>query len=64
MLAFILAGLVFIGTLVVCAFMLFAAGMSDSPSAAANVPVTSTFVIGTIIAALIAASHWLPHIGW
>jgi K+ transporter len=40
--------------------MAFAAGMSDNVSAANNVPVTSTFVIGTIIAVLVAASHWLP----
>jgi uncharacterized membrane protein len=64
MIAFILAGLVFVGTLVLCALMLFAAGMSDSPGAAANVPVTSTFITGTIIAVLIAISHWLPHLSW
>ena len=64
MLAFILAGIIFVGTLVVSALMIFAAGMSDSPSASANVPVLSTFITGTIIAALVAASHWLPHISW
>lgn len=63
MLAFILAGVVFVCTLAVSALMLFAAGMSDSPSAAANVPVGTTFAIGTIIAVFIAASHWV-HIGW
>lgn len=62
--AFIIAGIVALVTLVISALMLFAAGMSDSPSAAANVPVTSTFITGMIIAALIAATHWMPHIGW
>jgi hypothetical protein len=64
MVAFILAGIVFAGTLVVSALMVFAAGMSDSPSASANVPVLSTFITGTVIAALIAASHWMPHLSW
>ena len=64
MVAFILAGIVFVATLAVSALMVFAAGMSDSPSASANVPVVSTFVTGTIIAALIAASHWMPHLAW
>lgn len=64
MLAFIFAGIVFAGTLVVSVVMIFAAGMSDSPSAAENVPVLSTFITGTIIAGLIAASHWLPHLSW
>jgi hypothetical protein len=64
MLAFIFAGIVFVGTLVVCAIMLFAAGMSSAPSASGEVPVVSTFITGTIIAVLIAASHWLPHLSW
>ena len=64
MVAFILAGIVFVGTLVLSALMLFAAGMSDNPTASANVPVLSTFITGAIIAVLIAASHWLPHLAW
>lgn len=64
MVAFILAGIVFVGTLAVSALIVFAAGMSDSPSALTNVPVLSTFVTGTIISALIAASHWMPHLSW
>ncbi len=62
--AFILAGIVFVGTLLVSGLMLFAAGMSDNPSAAADVPVKSTFFIGMTCAGLIAATHWMPHIGW
>lgn len=43
--------------------MILGAGMSDSPSASAGVPLLSTFITGTVIAALIAASHWL-HMSW
>jgi len=64
MAAFIIAAAVELGTLAACALMIFGAGMSDSPSAAADVPVKSTFFIGTGLAGLIAASHWFPHIGW
>ena len=60
--AFIIAGLVFVGTLVLCAFMAFAAGMSTTGNS--DVPVGATFITGTVIAALIAGSHWMPHIGW
>lgn len=62
--AFVLAGIVFVVTLLISSVLLFASGMSDSPSASADVPVLSTFITGTIIAILIAASHWLPHFGW
>jgi hypothetical protein len=62
--AFIIAGIVAVITIIISLLMLFAAGMSDAPSAVAKVPVTSTFVTGMVIAGLIAATHWLPHIGW
>jgi hypothetical protein len=64
MLAFILAGIIFVGTLAVSALMMIGASMSDSPSASADVPVLSTFITGTVIAALVAASHWMLHISW
>lgn len=62
--SFILAGVVALGTLALCALMAFAAGMSSNPSASAQVRVWPTFVTGMAIAALLAASHWLPHISW
>lgn len=62
--AFILGGVVAILTIFASVMLLFAAGMSDSPSAAAEVPVKSTFFIGMSCAALIVASHWMPRIGW
>lgn len=61
--AFIIAGIIFGLTLVACILMVFAAGMSDAPSQD-SVPVVPTFIGGTIIAALVAASHWMPHINW
>jgi len=61
--ALILAGVIFIATLAFCALMAFAAGMSDSQSTSSN-NVVLTFVTGTILAVLVGASHWMPHVGW
>lgn len=62
--AFILATIVAVGTILISGCLLFGASMSDSPTSAADVPVKSTFFIGMACAGLIAASHWMPHIGW
>ena len=64
--AFIIAGIIVALTGLWCLFELFAAGMSSSPSAAAEVSnrVPWHFAIGIIIAGLVAATHWLPSIGW
>lgn len=62
--AFILAGIVAVGTLALSALLLFANGMAAAPSASNAIAVGPVFWGGTILAALIAASHWLPHIGW
>jgi hypothetical protein len=64
--AFILAFLVLAVTLGICAIGLFGAGMSDSPSASEDAEGTIKFVffVGVTLSVLIAASHWLPHIGW
>lgn len=63
--AFILAGLVFVVTIAISGLMLFASGMSDSPSASAEMggQIMWVFIGGTAISALIAASHWI-NIGW
>jgi len=60
--SFILAGVVVAGTLGFAALQAFAAGMSDAPGVSSGAG--TTLSIGLPIAALIAASHWLPHIGW
>lgn len=62
--AFVVAALVALGTILVCGLMIGAASMSDAPSASEDMPIKSTFYTGMAVAALIAASHWLPHIGW
>lgn len=64
--AFIIAGIVFFVTLVVCVFGLAASIMSDSPTAADDISsdVVWWFAGGVALTVLIAATHWLPRIGW
>ena len=64
--AFILAGLVFAGAAAFWLLSLFASGMSDSSSGSAEAMSTANFILlaGTVVAVLIGATHWLPHIGW
>lgn len=64
--AFIIGGLVFSGTILICLIMMFAAGMSDSPSAADGVGrrAFGTLIGGSLLSAAIVGSHWMPHIGW
>jgi hypothetical protein len=62
MVAFIIAGIVAMLSLALGLLGLFADGMSDAPGQTSGV---ATYVIGgLIIAALIAASHFLPHMSW
>jgi hypothetical protein len=60
--AFIIAGIAFAITIVVTVVTFGAASMSETGLDGPNpfVPLAT----GTIISALIAATHWLPHIGW
>ena len=60
--AFILAAVVAVGTVLFALLQLFAAGMSDVPNANSGAGVT--LVIGLPLAVLIAATHYMPHIGW
>ena len=64
--AFILALLIVLATVLWCGFELFAAGMSSSPSASAEMSrrVPRHFAVGLVLAGLVAATHWLPSIGW
>lgn len=59
--AFILAGIILIGTLGLAALQVFAAGMSDVPGADSGAG--WTLGVGIPAAILVAASHWF-HIGW
>ena len=64
--AFIVAGIVFIATVGISFIMIFAAGMSDNPSASQEVgrQALGTFLTGCVIAGIIAGTHWMPSIGW
>ena len=64
--AFIAAIVIALVTLAICALMFFGSMMSDSPSASEQMgrSIIGTFFTGMVMAALIAASHFLPHIGW
>lgn len=61
--AFILTAVAVFITLLLCALVGFANGMSDAPSVQGT-QVFPIFAGGMLLAAIIAASHWLPHIGW
>lgn len=59
--ALILAGLIEVGTLALCFLIAFANGMSDAPGTSiSSMPV---FIVGTLIAGVVGATHWV-HIGW
>lgn len=60
--AFIIGGLFFLATLAFCLLFSMAYGMSDAPSYRES-PMPY-LITGSIISALIIASHWMPHIGW
>lgn len=61
--AFIFAGIVLFLGLAFALLEMFAAGMSDN-GYAGDGGAGATALGTVIIAALIAATHWLPHIGW
>jgi hypothetical protein len=60
--AFIVAGVVFVGTLAACGMILL--GDAMSPTGTGGMSPWPTFIAGSVLAVLIAASHWLPHFGW
>jgi Ni/Fe-hydrogenase subunit HybB-like protein len=62
--AFIVAIIVFGLTNVISVLVLFRHGMSDNQSLAPSTAAKTTFTVGTLIAFAIAASHWLPQLGW
>ncbi len=64
MLAFIVAATVFGLTNALTILVLFRYGMSDNQSLPPSTAFKTTFNVGTLIAFAIAASHWLPQIGW
>jgi hypothetical protein len=60
--ALVLAAIIFVITLVLAAIVLAGDGMSDSPTT--SVSPWPVLVGGSLIALAIAASHWMPHVGW
>lgn len=60
--AFIIAGIIVVITILITALRIFAAMMSDTTGNDLN-PVPG-LLGGLALAALVAATHWLPHIGW
>lgn len=61
--AFILAGLIAVGTFCFALLLEIARGFATAPSMQPSY-FWPTIWIGMPVAALVAASHWLPHIGW
>jgi hypothetical protein len=62
--AFFFAAFVFVITLVLALFALFAFGMSDNPADNTNPAPFWIFGVGTLLAIMIATSHYGPHLGW
>jgi hypothetical protein len=62
--AFIVAAIVFGLTQVISILVLFRYGMSDNQSLPPSTAAETTFTVGTLIAFAIAASHWVPQLGW
>jgi hypothetical protein len=60
--AFIVAGLIMVGTVLLSLFVGFAESMATAPRYD-NSPLV-VFAVGTALSVLVAATHWLPHIGW
>jgi len=57
--------IVIVGSVLVALLMVFAAGMSDSPSASegAGAQALSVFIGGLVIGGLLIGSHWM-HLSW
>jgi hypothetical protein len=62
--AFLVAIIVFGLTLVISILVVFRYGMSDNQTLPSSTAAKTTFTVGTLIAFAIAASHWLPQLGW
>lgn len=60
--AFILAGIIVVITIIATVVYIFGTAMSDVTGQGSNpFPI---LIGGLVLAVLVAATHWLPHIGW
>ncbi len=61
--AFIIAGIIAVLTIAIAVFFELLRGMAPAPGMIESnfLPILLT---GLSIAAIVAATHWLPHIGW
>jgi hypothetical protein len=60
-LSFLVAIIIEVLTIVWCGMIIFADGMSDSPST--QIQVLPSFIGGTLLAVTVAASHFI-HMSW
>ena len=51
-------------TIVISILVLFRYGLRDNQSLPPSTAAETTLTAGTLIAFAIAASHWLPRLGW
>ncbi len=63
--ALILGGLIILGAIAMALLIVFAAGMSDSPSAAegAGGQALGVLITGVVIGGIVIATHWM-HLSW
>jgi hypothetical protein len=64
MLAFIVAIIVLGLTHVLSILLVFRYGISDNQTLPPSTAAKATFIVGTLIAFAIAASHWLQLVWW
>lgn len=60
--AFILAGIIVVITLLGTVVYIFGNAMSDTTGT--NLNPFPGLIGGLVLAAVVASSHWWPHIGW
>ena len=60
--AFILAAIIEVLTILATVLYIFGNAMSDTTGL--NLNPFPILIGGTVIALLVVASHWFPHIGW
>ena len=60
--AFIFAALIFLAALVIAYLRIWADMMRPAPTGRSGA--LRAIIVGAVLAVAVAATHWLPHIGW